>query len=93
MKSLANALLILCVLAASCEAKGLGRRAPAATSPRRNAGRRDPSEKVFNVLQYGAKPGGKKDSALVRTLIDILDTVCVHNIYTSWEFLRTNMER
>ncbi|KAF9673262.1 hypothetical protein SADUNF_Sadunf10G0006000 [Salix dunnii] len=64
MKSLGNALLILCVLAASCEAKGLGRRAPAATSPGRTAGRRDPNEKVFNVLQYGAKPGGKKDSAL-----------------------------
>ncbi|KAH8494926.1 hypothetical protein H0E87_018194 [Populus deltoides] len=64
MKSLANALLILCLLAASCEAKGLGRHAPAAISPRRTAPRRDPNEKVFNVLQYGAKPGGKQDSAL-----------------------------
>ncbi|XP_011010959.1 PREDICTED: exopolygalacturonase-like [Populus euphratica] len=64
MKSLANALLILCLLAASCEAKGLGRSALAAISPRRTAGRRDPNEKVFNVLQYGAKPGGKQDSAL-----------------------------
>ncbi|KAL9353549.1 hypothetical protein Peur_056229 [Populus x canadensis] len=64
MKSLANALLILCLLAASCQAKGLGRHAPAAISPRRTAPRRDPNEKVFNVLQYGAKPGGKQDSAL-----------------------------
>ena len=66
MKSLANALLILCLLAASCEANGLGGSAPAAISPLRTTGRRDPNEKVFNVLQYGAKPGGKQDSALVR---------------------------
>ncbi|KAL9353524.1 hypothetical protein Peur_056204 [Populus x canadensis] len=65
MKYLANALLILCLLAASCEAKGLGRRARATVrAPRRTAPRRDPNEKVFNVLQYGAKPGGKQDSAL-----------------------------
>nr|TKS06591.1 hypothetical protein D5086_0000122290 [Populus alba] len=64
MKSLANALLILCLLAASCEANGLGGSAPAAISTLRTAGRTDPNEKVFNVLQYGAKPGGKQDSAL-----------------------------
>ncbi|KAG6758808.1 hypothetical protein POTOM_035269 [Populus tomentosa] len=66
MKSLANALLILCLLAASCEANGLGRSASAAISPLRTASRTDSNEKVFNVLQYGAKPGGKQDSALVR---------------------------
>ncbi|KAJ6980862.1 hypothetical protein NC653_024278 [Populus alba x Populus x berolinensis] len=64
MKSLANALLILCLLAASCEANGLGRSASAAISPLRTASRTDSNEKVFNVLQYGAKPGGKQDSAL-----------------------------
>ena len=90
MKYLANALLILCLLAASCEAQGLlGSRAPAATSPGRTSGRRDPNEKVFNVLQYGAKPGGKKDSALVRTLIFWM--LCVFIIY-KLEFLRTDME-
>jgi galacturan 1,4-alpha-galacturonidase len=81
MKYLANALLILCLLAASCEAKGLGRRARAAIrAPRRTAPRRDPNEKVFNVLQYGAKPGGKQDSALVRTLIFWILYMHVHNI-------------
>jgi galacturan 1,4-alpha-galacturonidase len=81
MKYLANALLILCLLAASCEAKGLGRRAHAAVRvPRRTAPRRDPNEKVFNVLQYGAKPGGKQDSALVRTLIFWILYMHVHNI-------------
>jgi galacturan 1,4-alpha-galacturonidase len=82
MKYLANALLILCLLAASCEAKGLGRRARAGAVrvPRRTAPRRDPNEKVFNVLQYGAKPGGKQDSALVRTLIFWILYMHVHNI-------------
>lgn len=81
MKYLANALLILCLLAASCEAKGLGRRARATVrAPRRTAPRRDPNEKVFNVLQYGAKPGGKQDSALVRTSIFWILYMHVHNI-------------
>ncbi|KAG6735674.1 hypothetical protein POTOM_061678 [Populus tomentosa] len=47
MKSLANALLILCLLAASCEANGQGGSAPAAISPLRTAGRTDPNEKSF----------------------------------------------
>jgi hypothetical protein len=93
MKYLANALLILCLLAASCEAKGLGRRAHAAVRvPRRTAPRRDPNEKVFNVLQYGAKPGGKQDSALVRTLIFWILYMHVHNIYTSSKLFKMNME-
>lgn len=61
MKSLAYAIFLLCLVVATSEAQGLGRAVVA-----RRPGRRDPNEKVFNVLQYGANPGGRKDSALVR---------------------------
>ncbi|KAJ9181879.1 hypothetical protein P3X46_005925 [Hevea brasiliensis] len=61
-KLLANAILLLCLAKASCEAKGL----PGAIikhSPRPGR-RRDPTEKIFNVLHFGAKTDPRKDNAL-----------------------------
>ncbi|KAJ6355810.1 hypothetical protein OIU78_004022 [Salix suchowensis] len=54
-KSSANASLILCIIAVSLVSMALGRHGL--------AGRKDPDEKVFNVLRYGAHPGSE-DNAL-----------------------------
>ncbi|KAB5537367.1 hypothetical protein DKX38_014900 [Salix brachista] len=54
-KSSANASLILCIIAVSFVSMALGRHGL--------AGRKDPDEKVFNVLRYGAHPGSE-DNAL-----------------------------
>jgi len=62
-KSSANASLILCIIAASFLSKALGHHG--------RADRKDPNEKVFNVLRYGAHPG-REDNALV-SWFSILD--------------------
>ncbi|KAF2289145.1 hypothetical protein GH714_029093 [Hevea brasiliensis] len=61
-KLLANAILLLCLAKASCEAKGLpGAIIKHSPHPGR---RRDPTEKIFNVLHFGAKTDPRKDNAL-----------------------------
>lgn len=65
-----RAALIIClaVVISSCEARGgvdrLVRRANGASS-----GIVDPTEKIFNVVQFGAKPDGRHESSLVKFFI------------------------
>ncbi|KAL9390595.1 hypothetical protein Peur_019200 [Populus x canadensis] len=54
-KSSANASLILCIIVASFVSKALGHHG--------RADRKDPNERVFNVLRYGARPG-REDNTL-----------------------------
>ncbi|KAJ6430886.1 hypothetical protein OIU84_018401 [Salix udensis] len=58
-KSSANASLILSIIAVSFVSMALGRHGL--------AGRKDPDEKVFNVLRYGAHPGSE-DNAVGATI-------------------------
>lgn len=62
-KLLANAILLLCLAMASCEAKGLR---GGMMKPSRRPGRTDPTVKIFNILHFGARTDSKKDNALVR---------------------------
>merc|ERR1712071_444982 len=64
-KACVHTILMVCLALASCEAKFV-RRSEADTfghgNLARNIARRN--EKVFNVLQFGAKPGGKSDCTM-----------------------------
>ncbi|EEF45581.1 Exopolygalacturonase clone GBGE184 precursor, putative [Ricinus communis] len=60
---LANAILLLFLATASCEAKGMRLRRAIRPGPRLGH-KRNPNEKVFNVLQFGAKHDPRKDNAL-----------------------------
>ncbi|XP_021692869.2 exopolygalacturonase clone GBGE184-like [Hevea brasiliensis] len=59
---LANVILLLCLAMASFEAKGM-RGAIIRPGPRAGR-RRDPSEKIYNVVHFGAKTDPRKDNAL-----------------------------
>ncbi|XP_050216086.1 exopolygalacturonase clone GBGE184-like [Mercurialis annua] len=64
MKLLANAILLLILVAVDSEAKGLGLHRAVRRGPPRGGGRRNANEKIFNVLRFGAKADGRKDNAL-----------------------------
>ena len=62
--------LVLCLALVSCEAVGRGRVGARGGGRRggRHGGRGVPAlanEKIFNVVQFGARPGGEEDSTQV----------------------------